>query len=249
MKAPWILVWALASVPVFAQDSFPNNDRSAAFDVILEFVDGNRADELRASREAVDAARDELVSLRDAVESDEDAIASARENLASLRRELRDEIRVEIDANEDLQAELRSVAQDAREDRVEAVADRRDETFDAVLSAATDEQAPILVENRDAIVGLVDELRSLREGGATRDDLADQREQLRTLQRDQRELVSDIVDANDDLLADSREVRHDIRRDVRDSNDRFRRDRRPGIEPAMDPRKYAERSSMRRGTS
>ncbi len=163
---------------------------------------------------------------------DQDAITEARENLASLRRELGDALRAEIGANEDLQAELRSVAQDARQDRVEAVAERRDETFDAVVAAATDEQALALVDNRDAIDVLSDELRSLRDDGATRDDFADQRDELRTLQRDQRELVREIVDANDDLradlLADTREVRRDIRRDfLRDSRDRFRRDRLP----------------------
>ena len=232
MKAPWILVWALAAVPVFAQGQVPNTDRGAAFDVILEFVDDARAEELRDSRDAVEAARETLVSLRDAVEPDEDAVTAARENLASLRRELGDALRAEIGANEDLQAELRSVAQDARQDRVEAVAERRDETFDAVVAAATDEQALALVDNRDAIDVLSDELRSFRDDGATSDELADQRDELRTLQRDQRELVREIVDANDDLradlLADTREVRRDVRRDfLRDSRDRFRRDRLP----------------------
>lgn len=221
MKAPWILVWALAAVPVFAQGQVPNSDRGAAFDVILAYVDATTAEELNLSRDAVEAARETLVSLRDAVEPDEDAIAEARENLASLRRELGDAFRAEIGANEDLQAELRSVAQDARQDRV-----------DAVVAAATDEQALALADNRDAIDVLTDELRSLRDDGATRDDFADQRDELRTLQRDQRELVREIVDANDDLradlLADTREVRRDIRRDfLRDSRDRFRRDRLP----------------------
>lgn len=221
MKAPWILVWALAAVPVFAQGQVPNSDRGAAFDVILAFVDPTTAEELQLSRDAVEAARETLVSLRDAVEPDEDAVTEARENLASLRRELGDALRAEIGANEDLQAELRSVVQDARQDRV-----------DAVVAAATDEQALALGDNRDAIDALTDELRSLRDDGATRDDLADQRDELRTLQSDQRELFQEIVDANSDLrnvlLADTREVRRDIRRNfLRDSRDRFRRDRLP----------------------
>ena len=235
MRAPWILIWALAAVPVFAQDSFPSNDRGAAFDVILDFVDATTAQELQDSRDAVDALRDELVALRDAEAPDADAIASAREELSALRRELSDGIRAEVDANEDLRAELRLLAQETRQDRIATVAALRSETFDAVLSAASDDQAPILVDNRDAIAGLVDELRSLRDDGATRDDVADQREELRALQREQRELVAEIVAGNEDLrtdlLADAREVRRDIRRDVRDSNDRFRRDRRPGDEP------------------
>lgn len=221
MKAPWILVWALAAVPVFAQGQVPNSDRGAAFDVILAFVDPTTVEELQLSRDVVEAARETLVSLRDAVEPDEDAVTEARENLASLRRELGDALRAEIGANEDLQAELRSVVQDARQDRV-----------DAVVAAATDEQALALGDNRDAIDALTDELRSLRDDGATRDDLADQRDELRTLQSDQRELFQEIVDANSDLrnvlLADTREVRRDIRRNfLRDSRDRFRRDRLP----------------------
>ena len=71
---------------------------------------------------------------------------------------LSDEIRAEIGANEDLQAELRSLAQEARQDRIETVAVDRDERFDAVLDAASDDQAPVLVENRDAIADLTDEL-------------------------------------------------------------------------------------------
>ena len=239
MKASWILIWALAVVPVFAQGPFPTDDRGAAFDVILDFVDEARAEELQGSRDAVDAVREELVALRDSEERDEDAIASVRDELTTLRRDLSDEMRAEIEANEDLQAELRSQAQDARQDRIEVVAARRDETFDAVVGAASDEQAIILVDNRDAIAGLNDELRSLRQDGATREDLVVQRDELRTLQRDQRELVRDVVAANEDLrgelLADAREVRRDVRRDVRDSRDRFRRDRgdrRPGDVPA-----------------
>lgn len=64
MKAPWILIWALAAVPVFAQEPCSNEDRGAAFDLILNFVDDARADELQASRDAVDAARDVLMALR-----------------------------------------------------------------------------------------------------------------------------------------------------------------------------------------
>lgn len=246
MKAPWILIWALAAVPVFAQDPLSNEDRGAAFDLILDFVDDVRADELRASRDAVDAARDVLVASRDS--GDEDAISDARENLVSLRRELSDEIRVEISANDDLQAELRSLVQDARQDRVEAFSERRDENFDAVLGAATDDQASSLIEHRDAIAGLTDELRSLREDGVTRDDFTDQRDELRRLQREQREIVWDIVDANDDLRAalqrEGRETRRDTRRDflrdssdgfLRDSNDGFLRDERFGDQPTTDP--------------
>lgn len=229
MKAPWILIWALASVPVFAQEPFSTGDRGAAFDVILNFVDDTTAQELRDSRGAVDAARQELAALRDAETRDEGAISDARENLVSLRRELSDEIRTEIGANEDLQAELRSLVQEARQDQIETVAAVRDENFDAVLGAATDEQALVLVDNRDAIEVLAGDLRSLRDDGATRDDLGDQVEVLRTLQREQRELVSDIVAANDDLRADlqrdGRETRRDTRRDfLRDSNDGFLRD-------------------------
>lgn len=219
MKAPWILVWALVAVPVFAQGQVPNSDRGAAFDVILAYVDPTTAAELQLSRDAVEAARETLVSLQDVVEPDEDAITEARENLASLRRELSDALRAEIGANEDLQAELRSVAQDARQDRV-----------DAVVAAATDEQALALDDNRDAIDVLTEAISSLRDDGATRDDLAVQREELLTLRSDQRELVREIVDANDDLradlMADTREVGRDIRWDfLRDSRDRFRRDR------------------------
>ena len=232
MKAPWILIWALAAVPVFAQEPLSNEDRGAAFDLILDFVDDVRADELQASRDAVDAARDVLMALRDSETSDDVAIADARENLVSLRRALSDEIRDEISANDDLQAELRSLVQESRQDRVEAVAARRDENFDAVLGAATDDQVASLVENRDAIAGLTDELRSLREDGATRDDFTDQRDDLRALQMDQRDLVRDIIEVNEDLRADlqrdGRETRRDARRDFRDSNDRFLRDRRDG---------------------
>lgn len=243
MKAPWILVWALAAVPVFAQDPFSNENRGEAFDVILDFVDDARADELQVSRDAVDAAREMLIALRDTETRDEDAISDARENLVSLRRELSDEIRAEISANDDLQAELRSLAQENRQEQREAVAARRDENFDAVLGAATDDQASSLIEHRDAIAGLTDELRSLRGDGATRDDVADQRDELRRLQREQREIVWDIVDANDDLRAalqrDGRETRRDTRRDfLRDSNDGFLRDRLDepfGDQPTTDP--------------
>jgi len=232
MKAPWILIWALAAVPVFAQEPLSNEDRSAAFDLILNFVDDARADELQASRDAVDVARAVLMALRDSETSDDVAIADARENLVSLRRALSDEIRDEISANDDLQAELRSLVQESRPDRVEAVAARRDENFDAVLGAATGDQVASLVENRDAIAGLTDELRSLREDGATRDDFTDQRDDLRALQMDQRDLVRDIIEANDDLRADlqrdGRETRRDARRGFLDSNDRFLRDRRDG---------------------
>ncbi len=234
MKAPWILVWALAAVPVFAQDPLSNENRGEAFDVILDFVDDTRADELRVSRDAVDAARDVLVALRDTETRDEDAISDAREDLAAVRSDLRDEIRTEIDINDDLRAELRSLAQENRQEQREAVAARRDENFDAVLGAATDDQASSLIEHRDAIAGLTDELRSLRGDGATRDDVADQRDELRTLQREQREIVWDIVDANDDLRAalqrDGRETRRDARRDfLRDSNDGFLRDSNDGF--------------------
>ncbi len=232
MKAPWILIWALAAVPVFAQEPLSNEDRGAAFDLILDFVDDARADELWASRDAVDAARAVLMALRDSETSDDVAIADARENLVSLRRALSDEIRDEISTNDDLQAELRSLVQESRQDRVEAVAARRDENFDAVLGAATGDQVASLVENRDAIAGLTDELRSLREDGATRDDFTDQRDDLRALQMDQRDLVRDIIEANDDLRADlqrdGRETRRDARRGFLDSNDRFLRDRRDG---------------------
>ena len=150
MKARWILIWALAAVPVFAQDPLSNEDRGAAFDLILDFVDDVRADELQASRDAVDAARDLLIALRDSETPDDDAIADARETLVSLRIALSVEIRAEISANDDLQAELRSLVQEARQDRIETVAAVRDETFDAVLGAATDEQALVLVNNRDS---------------------------------------------------------------------------------------------------
>ena len=219
MKAPWILVWALVAVPVFAQGQVPNSDRGAAFDVILAYVDATTAEELNLSRDAVEAARETLVSLRDAGEPDEDAITEARENLASLRRELSDALRAEIGANEDLQAELRSVAQDARQDRV-----------DAVVAAATDEQALALDDYRVAIDALTEEVRSLQDDGATRDDLAELREELLALRSDQRELFREIVGANNELrnelLADTREVGRDIRPDfLRGSSDRFRRDR------------------------
>ena len=102
MKAPWILIWALASVPVFAQGPFPTDDRGQAFDVILDFVEEARAEELQGSRDAVDALREELIALRDLDEPDEDAIASVREDLIASRRDLSDEIRAEIGANEDL---------------------------------------------------------------------------------------------------------------------------------------------------
>jgi len=209
----------------------PNSDRGAAFDVILAYVDSATAAELNLSRYAVEAARETLVSLQDAVEPDEGAITEARENLASLRRELSDALRAEIGANEDLQAELRSVAQDARRDRVEAVAERREETFDAVVAAATDEQALALDDSGAAIDALMEAISALRDDGATREDLAVHREEVRTLQNDQRALVREIVGANDELrnvlLADTREVGRDIiRRDfLRESTDRFRRDR------------------------
>jgi hypothetical protein len=232
MKAPWILVWALAAVPVFAQEPLSNEDRGAAFDLILDFVDDARADELWASRDAVDAARAVLMALRDSETSDDVAIADARENLVSLRRALSVEIRAEIGGNDELQAELRVLVQESRPDRVEAVAARRDENFDAVLGSATGDQVASLVENRVAIAGLTDELRSLREDGASRDDVTNQRDDLRALQMDQRDLVRDIIEANDDLRADlqrdGRETRRDARRDFRDSNDRFLRDRRDG---------------------
>jgi uncharacterized membrane protein len=183
--------------------------------------------------------RQELVALRDTDTPDEDAITSAREDLNAARRDLSDELRTEIRSNDHLQAELRSLAQEARQDRIETVAEFRDERFDAVVDAASDDQAPVLVDNRDAIASLTDELRSLREEGASRDEVADQREELRTLQSDQRELVRDIVAANEDLrselLADAREVRRDVGRDVRDSRDRFRRDRPPSDVPADAP--------------
>lgn len=242
MKAPWILIWALAAVPVFAQEPFSNEDRGAAFDVILDFVDDTRAQELRDSRDAVDVARDLLVALRDAAEPDQDAITDAREVLATLRRALSDQLRVEISANEDLQAELRFLVQETRQDRIETVAAVRDENFDAVLGAATDDQASSLIENRDTIAGLTDELRSLWEDGATRDDVTDQRDDLRALQIAQRDLVRDIIGANEDLRADlqsdGRETRRDARRDFRDSTDRFLRDGRDGQfgdEPTTDP--------------
>ena len=169
------------------------------------------------------------MALRDSGTLDAAAIAVAREDLDSLRRALSVEIRAEIGANDDLQAELRVLVQESRPDRVAA---RRDENFDAVLGAATDDQVASLVENRDAIAGLTDELRSLREDGATRDDFTDQRDDLRALQMDQRDLVRDIIEANEDLRADlqrdGRETRRDARRDFRDSNDRFLRDRRDG---------------------
>lgn len=232
MKAPWILIWALAAVPVFAQEPLSNEDRGAAFDLILDFVDDARADELWASRDAVDAARAVLMALRDSETSDDVAIADARENLVSLRRALSVEIRAEIGGNDELQAELRVLVQESRPDRVEAVAARRDENFDAVLGSATGDQVASLVENRVAIAGLTDELRSLREDGASRDDVTNQRDDLRALQMDQRDLVRDIIEANDDLRADlqrdGRETRRDARRDFRDSNDRFLRDRRDG---------------------
>ena len=229
MKAPWILIWALAAVPVFAQEPLSNEDRGAAFDLILDFVDDARADELQASRDAVDAARDVLMALRDSETSDDAAIAVAREDLDSLRRALSVEIRAEIGGNDELQAELRVLVQESRPDRVAA---RSDGNFDAVLGAATVDQAASLVENRVAIANLTDEFRLLREDGAIRGDFTVQRDDLRALQIAQRDLVRDIIGANDglrnDLQRDGRETRREARRGFLDSNDGFLRDWRDG---------------------
>ena len=227
MKLSGHIAWALLFLATssFGQMHLPGN---GALDLIIDSVDAETAAELTASRDNIADLRDQLTLLRDAEDADQDAIDALRAELRDARSALREQIRTIVQDSEELQAELRSLAQETREDMVAGrYVLRNDEVFDQVVAAASAEQAEALTANQTALEALKDELQAAKDAGATRDDVSELIAEIRVLRDAQRDLVNDVLDANDELLSgiieDASAARDEAREGFRDR--RFRRPR------------------------
>jgi DNA repair exonuclease SbcCD ATPase subunit len=172
-------------------------------DLVIESVDEQTAAELIAGRDAVEDLRDELSTLKDAEELDQEAFDAVLDEMQALRGELRDQLRELIESDEDLQAELRDSARNARAGFLSnASAMQNSNLLDEILAVATDEQAEALLANQDAMDALVANLQTAHEAGASFDEISDLVSEFRVLRDAQRDVVSEVIEANEDVLAD-----------------------------------------------
>ena len=210
------------------QRGHPNIGNEEAFELILSYTDETTAADLTALRDQIDATRDELKALHSADEVDEEAFNALREELQTLRRSLFEQVRGIVDANEDLKAELRGLAREARGNRMAGgYALRTDEGFNELIAAASAEQAAALTDSQGQIDALHAEIRAARDAGATREELKDLTAQLRSLREEQRDIVAAVLEANEELRANlleqARATRNEMREEMRNKRPRNRR--------------------------
>lgn len=205
LKALTLTTLLAGSVPVYAGFMMgPMEDNAAAaFDTILEYADDTSATELQSQKESVDALRTELDTLMAAEEPDEEAIAEARTQLRDARHDLRDDVRDVVSENDELKTVLQEQRETAQLERaVTGYALHNDSAYESLTAAATDEQASQLEGNKAAMDSLRTEAEDARAAGATREDMRDFHEQMRTLASEQAEIVSDVLDANEELQSE-----------------------------------------------
>lgn len=225
-----MFLFTAADANMHGQRGHPNIGNEEAFELILSYTDETTAADLTALRDQIDATRDELKALHSADEVDEEAFNALREELKTLRKSLFEQVRGIVDANEDLKADLRGLAREARGNRMAGgYALRTDEGFNELIAAASAEQAAALTDSQGQIDAIHAEIRAAREAGATREELKDLAAQLRALREEQRDIVAAVLEANEELRANlleqARATRNEMRDEMRNKRPRHRRPR------------------------
>lgn len=213
MKSLVLSTLMLGAMPVYAGFMMgpPEAAREAAFETITSFTDEATTADLQAQRDAVTDLRSQLETLRSAETQDEEAIADAREQLREARQGLRGDIKDIVGENEELRDSLRDQRQAARaEHAVTHYALRDEDAFGELVDAASEEQATALQSNQDAIQTLRSEISDARAAGASREDVGELRDQIKTLAMEQKDIVGEVLEANDELkgefLSEAKEI-------------------------------------------
>lgn len=189
-----------------------------AFETVLSFTDETTAETLQTQQDTLTDLRSQLEELLAADEVDADAVAELRSQLRDARHELGSDIRDVVDSNEELQTALQEQREAARTERaVTKYALRDDDAYASLLEAASDEQAATLESNQTAIEDLKTAASEARESGATRDEMREYREQIRTLMEQQSETVSDVLEANEELQTEFTSATEDMVAEMRPS--------------------------------
>lgn len=190
------------SLPAYAgfMMGAPNEAATAAFETVLSYTDETTAVELQTQQEAVTDLRTQLDELLSAEERDDDAISEVRSQLRDARHELGSDVREIVDANDELQTQLQEQREVARTERaVTGYALRDDDGYASLLEAASEDQATTLEANQQAIEDIKTAASDARDSGATRDEMREFRDQIRTIAQEQADIVSEVLETNEEL--------------------------------------------------
>lgn len=189
-----------------------------AFETVLSYTDEATAETLQTQQDTVADLRTQLEEALAAEEVDSDAVSDLRSLLREARHELGDDIRDIVDSNDELQTALQEQREAARTERaITGYALRDDEAYASLLEAASDDQASTLETNQQAIEDLKTAASEARESGATRDEMREYREQIRTLMEQQAEVVSEVLDSNEELQTEFSSAAEEMVADMRPS--------------------------------
>lgn len=205
LKAITLTALLAGSLPVYAgfmMGGAPGGS-GEALETVISSTDEATAAALQSQRDAVADLQSQLETLLDADERDDDAISDVRSQLHEARHELRSEVHEIVDANEELKTALHEQREAARSERaVTGYALRDDEAYASLLGAASEEQSATLEANQQAIEDLKTQANEAKAAGATREEMHEYREQIRTLASEQADTVSAILEANEDLQSE-----------------------------------------------
>lgn len=178
----------------------PGEGAAAAFDTVLTFTDEATGTELQTQRDAVTDLRSQLETLASADERDSDAITEVKNQLREARHSLRSDVRDVVDANSELKTALNEQREAARSERaINRYALHNEDAFGELVGAATEEQVASLETNKAAMEALKTQAFDARAAGASREEMREIRDQMRTQAQEQAEVVGEILDANQEL--------------------------------------------------
>lgn len=197
---------------------------TAVLDTVISYADETTAAELSTQQDAITELRTQLDELLAAEEQDTAAISDVRSQLHDARHDLRDDIRDIVSDNEELKASLQEQRDAARQERqVTGYALRNETAFASLVEAATEEQAASLEANQSTLEELRTQADEARAAGATRSEVSELRDQMRSLIQEQADVVAEVLEANEELQTEFATATTEIASDMREQRGGGRR--------------------------
>lgn len=183
--------------------------------VVMQNADAGTVAQLTAAQDAINIARETVGAYKKA--GDKDATKAALKDLRSKQRERDKFVRKTISGSDDLKTALRAETKAAKVAAAKNRAAKRKNVGDRIAAAASTDQLASLEANKQAIGVVLANIRTAREGGATKADTKDLRKQLTGLQKSQKQVVGEVLKANDALSASLKSEAKDRAREARRS--------------------------------
>jgi hypothetical protein len=183
--------------------------------VVIDNADASTVAHLKAAQDAISTARDTVGAYKKA--GDKDATKAALKDLRSKMRERDKFVRKAISGSDDLKAALQAEKKTARVATAKNRAETQKNVGNRIAAAASTDQQASLEANKQAIGVVLANIRTAREGGATKADTKDLRKQLTGLQKSQKQVVGEVLKANDALRASLKSEAKDRAREARRS--------------------------------